>query len=59
MQTKVVKEIKKGERVYQFILDTDSPVGEAIDVAIEIWSYLNEVSKKAIEKAKNSEDNND
>lgn len=54
MDSKVVKEIKKGERTYHFILYPDSPVGEALDVVIELWQWLAKINEDALNKAKES-----
>lgn len=50
LNAKLVMEVKKGERVYQFMLANESPLGEVHDVLHEMKMFvmerLNEYSQK-------------
>ncbi len=48
MKTKSCLEIKKGERTFQFILDSDSPIGEALDASIEFWNHISKINQNAL-----------
>lgn len=47
---------EKGERTYQFIIPVGSPYGEVFDVAFELLSSAEQLSKQAIENAKKALD---
>jgi hypothetical protein len=47
IKNKTSLEIKKGERIYQFICELDSPLGEVFDVMSEIRGYAIDLMNKA------------
>lgn len=49
IKTQAILEIKRGERIYQFLLPADSPLGEVHDVIHEMKM---EVVKMISERAK-------
>ena len=51
METKVAKEIKRGDRTYQLTLSPDAPVGECLDVIIELWQWISKVNADAFKAA--------
>lgn len=59
MTPKVVLELHKGERLYQFILANDSPLGECMDALDQWQQHIVDLRIKAKEKMnedlKNSE----
>lgn len=53
MQKQITRfEVKKGERVYQFLMDSESPIGELHDVLIEMREYVIQAIQKTIEMQK-------
>ena len=40
LKTQAVLEVKTGERLYQFNLPTDAPLGEVHDVLFQMRSYV-------------------
>ncbi len=54
MQKTITKfEIKKDERVYLFLMENDSPLGELHDVLLEMREHVIQVVNKVIEDQKN------
>jgi hypothetical protein len=51
IKNQVVFEIKKGDRNYQLLISSDSPLGELFDVLTEMRSYV----VKRIEDASSAE----
>lgn len=52
IKNKTVMEIKKDERIYQFIIESTSPLGEIFDVLTQMKSYV----LKAIQDAEKSQE---
>ena len=59
MDTKVCKEVRKGDRVYQFLLPSDAPIGEALDVSIELWGYMKDLNDEYLKKAQEARNGNE
>jgi len=55
LKQKNVLEIKKGERVYEFIFELSSEAGEIHDVLHQMKSYVVDVINKHAEQEKNKE----
>jgi exonuclease III len=45
-------EVKKGERVYYFYIEENSPIGEAYDAAYDVLAQLTNYAKEAMEKSR-------
>lgn len=52
MKQKISLEISKNEKVYQLVLDPDSPLGECFDVLTQLRAYVFEKIKTESEAAK-------
>lgn len=51
MQKQITKfEIKKGERIYQLLLESDSPLGEVYDVLYEMRSHVVNSAERALKQ---------
>lgn len=60
MQKTITKfEIKKDERVYQFLMENDSPLGELHDVLLEMREHVIQVVNKVIEDQKSQSKTDD
>jgi hypothetical protein len=53
MQKQITRfEIKKGERIYHLLMDSESPIGELHDVLIEMREHVIQAIQKTIEMQK-------
>ncbi len=51
LKQKIVFEVTKNERVYQFVTEVNSPLGESYDACFAVLEKIVELSKTAASKA--------
>lgn len=55
LKNKAGLEYTAGERYYQFVVDTDAPIGECYDALVTFMTHVKDLMQKAEEASKKQE----